>query len=139
MTGDDKKRDPLGVRIDTIEEVYEFMLAYAGQGLEGEGEGGQGPSIRDFLQRADAALDDLGAVAAASVEARSGEPAERHRPFLDVLAEDARKAQAAFRLVLARPSISSQTIDNLNASIHVRALLTDLFLIDEALPEMDAG
>jgi hypothetical protein len=35
--------------------------------------------------------------------------------------------------VLAQPAIGSQLIDNLNASIHVRALLTDLFLIDEAL------
>jgi hypothetical protein len=30
-------------------------------------------------------------------------------------------------------SISSQVVDNLNASIHLRALLTDLFLIDEVL------
>jgi len=36
-------------------------------------------------------------------------------------------------LVLAQKSISSQLVDNLNASIHVRALLTDVFLIDEAL------
>jgi hypothetical protein len=35
--------------------------------------------------------------------------------------------------VQAQPSISSQLIDNLNASIHLRALLTDLFLIDEIL------
>ena len=35
--------------------------------------------------------------------------------------------------MLAQPSISSQLIDNLNASIHVRALLIDLFLIDEIL------
>ena len=34
---------------------------------------------------------------------------------------------------LAQRSISSQVVDNLNASIHVRALLTDLFLIDEIL------
>jgi hypothetical protein len=33
--------------------------------------------------------------------------------------------------VLAQPGISSQLVDNLNASIHLRALLTDLFLIDE--------
>ena len=33
--------------------------------------------------------------------------------------------------MLAQPSISSQLVDNLNASIHLRALLTDLFLIDE--------
>jgi hypothetical protein len=34
-------------------------------------------------------------------------------------------------MVLAQPAISSQLIDNLNASIHLRALLTDLFLIGE--------
>jgi hypothetical protein len=36
-------------------------------------------------------------------------------------------------LVLSQATISSQLIDNLNASIHLRALLTDLFLIDEIL------
>ena len=50
-----------------------------------------------------------------------------------MLDRDARSALAAVRLVMAQPSISSQLIDNLNASIHVRALLTDLFLIDEIL------
>ena len=39
----------------------------------------------------------------------------------------------AVELVLAQPAISSQLIDNLNANIHLRALLTDLFLIDEIL------
>ena len=38
-----------------------------------------------------------------------------------------------WRLVLAQPAISSQLIDNLNASIHLRALLTDLFLVTEIL------
>ena len=47
--------------------------------------------------------------------------------------QDAIKAGAAIRLVLAQPTISSQIVDNLNASIHLRALLTDLFLLDEAL------
>ena len=36
-------------------------------------------------------------------------------------------------IVLSLPGISSQVIDNLNASIHLRALLTDLFLVDEVL------
>jgi len=35
--------------------------------------------------------------------------------------------------VLAQPEIGSQLVDNLNASSHVRADLTDLFLLDEAL------
>ena len=41
--------------------------------------------------------------------------------------------RAAFRFVLAQPAIGSQIVDNLNASTHVRTLLTDLFLLDEAL------
>jgi len=57
----------------------------------------------------------------------------RYRAFIAVIGRDGSDAQAALRLVLAQPSISSQIIDNLNASIHVRALLTDLFLIDEVL------
>jgi hypothetical protein len=53
--------------------------------------------------------------------------------MLAILEEDARKSQAELRLVLAQRAINSQLVDNLNASIHLRALLTDLFLIDEAV------
>jgi len=35
--------------------------------------------------------------------------------------------------VAAQSSVSSQLIDNLNANIHFRALLTDLFLVDELI------
>jgi hypothetical protein len=61
-------REDLAKRCETIEQAYEYMLAYAAQGL---------PS-------------DAG-------------------------------------------SQSGGQIDNLNASIHLRALLTDIFLIDEVL------
>ena len=53
--------------------------------------------------------------------------------FLKAVTEDAQKARGAIALVLSRPAISSLLIDNLNASIHLRALLTDLFLIEQAL------
>ena len=65
------------------------------------------------------------------VKADKLEPRRAYDNFIAVLARDANDAQASVQLVLAQPSISSQMIDNLNASIHLRALLTDLFLIDE--------
>jgi len=119
-------------RCDTIEESYEFMLAYAAQGVSGEGQqsGGQ---AREYLNRAAAALAGLSEVFSAAVTQERFAHQERYRAFLAVLDRDARDALAAFELVLAQPAISSQLVDNLNASIHVRALLTDLFLIDEAL------
>lgn len=109
--------------IDVVEETYEFMLAYAAQGRRAE-EDGSSSGIRAYLERADAALT---VIAAANV---AGTAAEQ---FLDVIRQDVAKAGAALRFVLAQPSIGSQLVDNLNASIHLRALLTDLFLLDEAL------
>jgi hypothetical protein len=47
--------------------------------------------------------------------------------------------EAACEFMLAQPSIGSELIDNLNASNHVRTLLTDLFLADEALKAGGAG
>lgn len=120
-------------RGETIEECYEFMLAYAAQGLpsdEGSRTGGQ---VRQFLTRAVQALDGLAESFGASIEQESLEPASKYRAFLDVLERDARDSQAALELVLAQPVISSQLIDNLNASIHLRALLTDMFLVGEIL------
>lgn len=121
--------DVLARRIETIEESYEFMLAYAAQGRSDDGDGPQ-PGIRAFLDRIDAALDRLEVVAATAARQ---EDARAFDPVVAVLAEDARKAQALVRLVLSHDAIGSQLVDELNASIHLRAVLTDLFLIDEWL------
>jgi hypothetical protein len=109
------------------------MLAYAAQGLrtdEGSKSGGQ---VREFLQRAVKALTGLAEVCTVAVRAEGLEPSEKYAAFLAVVDRDARDSLAAIELVLAQPVISSQLIDNLNASIHLRALLTDLFLLDEIL------
>ena len=126
-------RDALAARCQTIEEAYEYMLAYAAQGVGGEPGSQAGGQIREFLTRAEGALDGLADRYRAVVGDEALELAGRYAAFLDVLDRDARDALAAVQLVLAQPTISSQLVDNLNASIHVRALLTDLFLIDEVL------
>ena len=116
-------------RVNAIEECYEFMLAYAAQGLPGDAGVTTGGQLREFLRRAAEALTGLAEVYASAIP----EPAAPYQPFLGVLRRDAADALATIELVRAQPSLSSQLIDNLNASLHVRALLTDLFLIDEVL------
>jgi hypothetical protein len=121
----------IGERCNTIEEAYEFMLAYAAQGLPGDEISKSGGQVREYLQRAVNALSGLADSCILAVEEGGLEPVERYEAFLAVLDRDARDSLAAIELVLAQPAISSQLIDNLNASIHLRALLTDLFLIGE--------
>ena len=124
-------RDQLRDRCGKIEECYEFMLAYAAQGLRTEPGGGSGSQLRTLLTQCDEALNGLGDVFTQIARSERLRPAEKYDAFIAMLNRDASDARTAVGLVLAQPSISSQLIDNLNASIHLRALLTDLFLIDE--------
>jgi len=126
-------RDELVGRIHAIEQAYEFMLAYAAQGLPGDAGAQSGGELREFLARAANAILGLSATLTSLVEREGLEPAHTYLAFRDVLEHDARAALAAIEVVRAQASISSQVIDNLNASIHLRALLTDLFLLDALL------
>jgi hypothetical protein len=119
----------LAGRIDTIESGYEYLLAYAAQGRQDE----SGSEVREKLLLMRAALDGLGELLAAAVGATSREGASAAEPFLQAVHADAAIARGAISLVLGRAALGSLLIDNLNASVHLRALLTDLFLIEQAL------
>ena len=131
-------REELNTRCDALEGAYEFMLAYAAQGLSGDGEG-HGAEIRRVLTRAADALVGLGAVVNAIIEQDGLQPPEAYHAFTGMLQRDADAAATIVRVVLAQKAISSQLVDNVNASIHIRTLLTDLFVIDEILRPQPAA
>ncbi|MDG1859101.1 MAG: hypothetical protein P8I94_08360 [Emcibacteraceae bacterium] len=133
----DDNNQKLRDAINNIESGYEFMLAYAAQGRDIEHTGGGGGlSIREYLSRMQEGLssvaDDFEAAAASSV----GDDANLYNDYISVLRDDAKKAKMGVDLIMSLPSIGSQVVDNLNANIHVRAVLTDLFLLDEALTSL---
>jgi hypothetical protein len=117
----------LAERIEVIERGYEFLLAYAAQGRQDDA----GTEARETLGRMHAALTDMqGSLRAAFPDLS---PTTGIRDFTDAVEHDVRAARGAVGLVLNRDRISSLLVDNLNASVHLRALLTDLFLIEQAL------
>ncbi len=113
----------LDEQIEVIEAGYEFLLAYAAQGRETDVGKGGNSEVRTTL----AGMSEATGNVVALLE-------EQDHDFARVVVDDARKSLAAIALVAAQPAISSELIDNLNASIHLRALLTDLFLLSEAPP-----
>lgn len=123
--------EDLRKHIDTIEESYEFFLAYAAQGLTGQDSSATGGELREYLKRTDEALSAL--MDGMDAIADQLEPADAYRDAGRVIERDAGDTRSAVRLVMTQSAVSSQLIDNLNASIHFRALLTDLFLFDEVL------
>jgi hypothetical protein len=135
MSEDNKTK--LRASINAVEAGYEFMLAYAAQGWDVEQTGGGGgPSIRGYLENMKTGLETLADDFEALISIAENADKKLFRTYNDVLRADAMKAHSAISLIISLPSIGSQMIDNLNASIHVRALLTDIFLLDEAIQSL---
>ena len=105
-------------QIEAVESGYEFLLAYAAQGREND----KGSEVRDILTAMRNAANEI-------YNLLSGDDGV----YSPVVVDDARKSVAAISLVLSQEGISSELVDNLNASIHLRALLTDLFLLSETI------
>lgn len=123
-------------RVEQIEKAYEYLLSYAAQGVSAEAAEGRDGDARAQLEAMEGAIDGLvDAFQQRAAERASGgtQGAACFGPFLEVLGRDAHATAAALAVVLSQARISSQLVDNFNVSQHVRALLTDLFLLDEAL------
>jgi hypothetical protein len=120
-------------RCDAIEGCFEYNLAWAAKGVNGDEPGLSTAELRHSLIGAVDAIQGLGQSFRAAIEQAGLKPAVRYTDFIEILERDAKDALVTIELVLAQPVISSQLIDNLNASVHLRALLTDLFLIDELI------
>lgn len=113
--------ETLHARIETIESGYEFLLAYAAQGRDDDRAPSGASEVRDTLTAMHEAAGDIAAeLVSATFE------------FAAIVRDDAGKSRAAIALVLGQERISSELVDNLNASIHLRAFVTDLFLVSEA-------
>ena len=126
-------REELTRRAEAIEAGYELMLGYAAQGLPSDQGAANSGQLRDHVTRFADALVGLPDTYRDCAKALGVGPPDALDGFLEALTRDAAATQAALRLLLGQPGISSQMVDNVNASIHVRALLTDVFVVDEIL------
>jgi hypothetical protein len=116
----------LATQIEAIERGYEYLLAYAAQGRQDDA----GTELRATLAHMHQALGSMRGAIMAGFAGVS--PASGVGDFADAVERDVQVARGAIGLVLSRERITSLLVDNLNASVHLRALLTDLFLIDQA-------
>ena len=71
--------EELKARIDTIEESYEFFLAYAAQGVSGEQATKSSGQVREFLQRSETAVPELADLFVKVVEEQQVDQPRFHR------------------------------------------------------------
>ena len=90
--------DDIGKRCEAVEECYEFLLAYAAQGLPSD----QRQRVRRTGSRLPAAavkaLTGLAETCAGVVKEEGIEPADKYLAFFAVLDRDARDSLAAIEI-----------------------------------------
>jgi hypothetical protein len=119
----------LALSIATFERGYDALLAYGKLHRKDD----TGSDIRHTLVSMHAALDGLGPLVASIIGAGSSETARVAADFVSAVTDDARKARGAIALVLSSAAISSRLVGSLDTNVHLRALLSDLRLVDQAL------
>src|SRR5260370_36127200 len=98
-------------RCDAVEECYEFLLAYAPQGLPSAQGSKSGGEAREFLHRAVAALTGLPEACATAVKQAGLEPAGKYLAFVSGLQRDSRDPLTAIDVRRAPAASSSRFID----------------------------
>jgi hypothetical protein len=118
----------LDMQMDALEAAYEQLLEYAAQGREDAADmhSTQADTRSDIAARIVVSLRAL----ASSLESIA-DLLDDNIPFHQVVSEDISRVRAALTLISTAPRLSSELIDNLIASVHMKAVLTDLFLISE--------
>jgi len=114
-------QNPLAESIEDIEVAYEYMLAYAAQGRKTD-IGENGVPIREYLTKMTSALD---------VIFNHLKDHQNQGEFIKAVRQDLMIAKEIVELTLKKKNIGSQCIDNVNASVHVRTMITDLFILED--------
>lgn len=123
--------------VNDAEEAYEFMIAYAGQGIGREIPMKDVKEIRGYLEQLRDALLDALAAARTIPEEFDLLGEEPYHRVLDEMAEECDQAVDILELLIAQDRITSQQVDNLNGMSVFQSVVMKLFFLEEVTAHLD--
>lgn len=129
MTGDAVAE--LQAHIEAAEEAYEFLISYAGRGLDRNQPPGTTEEVRDALEKLDAAMAEghEAAMAVADQHDLAGE--EHYRGMLGTMGEEVAEARTVVSLIAAQEVVTSAQVDNMNGMSVFQSVMMKFFFLDE--------
>lgn len=123
--------------VNQAERAYEFMIAYAGQGIGREVPTQDVKEIRNRLTDLREALDDALA-AARRIPTEFDVEGEAHfTSVLDAMEDECDEATEVLDLLIAQDRITSQQVDNLNGMSVFQSVIMKLFFLEELTAHLD--
>ncbi|WP_336025098.1 hypothetical protein [Halobellus salinisoli] len=123
--------------IERIEIAYEFLISFAGEGIDRETiQSGTGQT-KEYLTDFEEGLAD-GYEAARSVPDSHEElDTETYRAFLEEMEPEIEEARTVLRLLSEQESVTSRMADNLNGMSVFQSVMMKFFFLDELTDHLE--
>jgi len=117
--------------IESAEEAYEFLISFAGRGLDRNQPAGTSNEVQKYLERLATAMAD-GHEAALAVAEEHDLPGEEHyRSALSTMEEEIGEARTIVSLIAAQDAVTSAQVDNMNGMAVFQSVMMKFFFLDE--------
>ena len=117
--------------IEAAEEAYEFLIAYAGRGLDRNQPPGTSDEVRDHLERLGDAMAGGHEAALAVADEHDLAGAEHYESALARMGEEIEEARTILSLLAAQDAITSAQVDNMNGMSVFQSVMMKFFFLDE--------
>jgi len=117
--------------IESAEEAYEFLIAYAGRGLDRNQPPGTSEEVREYLEQLRAAMAEGHAAAEAVPDEHDLQGEDHYRSALSTMAEEVEEARTIVALIAAQDVITSAQVDDMNGMSVFQSVMMKFFFLDE--------
>lgn len=123
--------------IRRVEESYEFMISFAGQGIGREIRKTTSDEVREYVDQLREALDDALEAGQSITDEHDIRGEEHFDVVIARLGEEIDEAQELLALLSAQDRITSQQVDNLNGMSVFQSVVMKLFFLDELTEHLE--
>ncbi|WP_049986969.1 hypothetical protein [Halobellus rufus] len=117
--------------IERVEVAYEFLISFAGEGIDRETiQSGTGQT-KEYLADFEAGLVDGYEAARAVPDSHEEFDTEAYRAFLDDMGPEIEEARTVLELLAEQESVTSRMADNLNGMSVFQSVMMKFFFLDE--------
>lgn len=123
--------------VDRVEEAYEFMISFAGQGIGREVQTSTSEDVRGYLKQLRDGLADAIDAARAIPDEFDLQGVDAFERVIDELEREHQEAHDIIELLIAQDKITSQQVDNINGMSVFQSVMMKLFFLDELTKHLD--
>jgi|GEM_PF-5945271 len=123
--------------IEQMEISYEFLISYAGDGVDRQAAQSPTDQVNDYVTKFNAALGDGYDAAGRVADAHPEFDTDHYHAFIDELDDEIEEARTILSLVADQDVITSHVADNLNGMSVFQSVMMKFFFLDELTTHLE--